>query len=550
MYQALYRKWRPRTFDDVVGQEPITTTLKNEIRAGRPSHAYLLMGSRGTGKTTCAKLIAKAVNCLNPQDGNPCGVCDICRGIDAGSVTDVSEIDAASNSGVDSIRELREEAVFQPALARYRVYIIDEVHMLSMGAIGALLKIMEEPPAHVIFILATTEVHRIPATIQSRCQRFDFRRIGAGEIAAYLQRVAAGEGLDLQEDAAMLIGRLADGGMRDALSILDLCASHSSAVTAQVVSGTAGLVAQDYLFDLAEAIRGGDLGGVLDLIGRVGESVEYDRLCTQLTGHFRNLLVAASAKAPGDLIVALPDTIERYRRQAEGYPAERILYALEVLQDAQGAMTRTASRRAQLEMAAARLCDPRLDSSPQAMLARIQTVEERLRTGVQAPPQAPRVQQAAPEPPASRQLAAEERQPPEREAPPPEREPAPEEQPPRGGQPAAPDAETPFAGWDRVLQALGQKNPALRGSLIGTAAYLKGNRVLIASDNPVFLEMMRSSAYTKDSLKDAIEGVCGVRYAIGPYAGPPPSAPGAPEENPLEDLLRRAEEAGVNVELE
>lgn len=546
MYQVLYRKWRPKTFDDVIGQEPITTTLKNEIRESRPAHAYLLMGSRGTGKTTCAKLIAKAVNCLDPRDGNPCGVCDICRGIDNGSVVDVTEIDAASNSGVDNIRELREEAVFLPTLARYRVYIIDEVHMLSMGAVNALLKIMEEPPQHVIFILATTEVHRIPATIQSRCQRFDFRRIGAGEIAAYLRGIAAREELDLCPDAALLIGRLADGGMRDAMSILDLCASHSRSITVETVSRTAGLVAQDYLFDLAQAIRAGDLEGMLTLIQQVGEAVEYDRICTQLTSHFRNLLVAASTRDPGDLIVALPDAIARYREQAAGYPVEQILYALQILQETQSAMTRTASRRAQLEIAAARLCDPRLDSSPQALLARLQALEAGQGRGG-----APIGQPAAPVPQAPHTQLRQ----PGPQAPATPQETPPWEQAPTPVPPSRPASQGPgeqlFTQWNEVLDTLGRANPALRGSLIGTRAYLVGNRVLIASENPVFLEMMRSSDYTKDSLKDAIQQVTGVRYSIGPYTGTSTAAEAEAEQpSPLDALLRQAQAAGVEVRLD
>ena len=241
MYQALYRKWRPRTFEEVVGQEHITTTLKNEMIQGKPpAHAYLLMGSRGTGKTTCAKLIAKAVNCRNPVDGSPCGQCDCCRGVDNGSLVDVVEIDAASNNGVDNIRDLREEAVFLPNIAKYRVYIIDEAHMLSVGAVNALLKIMEEPPEHVIFILATTEVHKIPATIQSRCQRFDFKRIAPEVIRDRLLFIAGQEDMTLTEEAAALIARIADGGMRDALSLLDLCWAHAHDITVETVSEAAG----------------------------------------------------------------------------------------------------------------------------------------------------------------------------------------------------------------------------------------------------------------------------------------------------------------------
>ena len=279
MYQALYRKWRPRTFEEVVGQEHITTTLKNEMIQGKPAHAYLLMGSRGTGKTTCAKLIAKAVNCRNPVDGSPCGQCDCCRGVDNGSLVDVVEIDAASNNGVDNIRDLREEAVFLPNIAKYRVYIIDEAHMLSVGAVNALLKIMEEPPEHVIFILATTEVHKIPATIQSRCQRFDFKRIAPEVIRDRLLFIAGQEDMTLTEEAAALIARIADGGMRDALSLLDLCWAHAHDITVETVSEAAGLVGQDF----GDAIRSyANTGDEDDRdLSRVGMSLEMFRAYTE-----------------------------------------------------------------------------------------------------------------------------------------------------------------------------------------------------------------------------------------------------------------------------
>ncbi|MDY4191819.1 MAG: DNA polymerase III subunit gamma/tau, partial [Oscillospiraceae bacterium] len=251
MYQALYRKYRPKSFDDVVGQEHITSTLKNEVLTGKIAHAYLFCGSRGTGKTTCAKILAKAVNCPDLRDGSPCGECEICRGIDDGSLLDVLEIDAASNNGVDNIRQLREDAFFTPSMAKYRVYIIDETHMLSTGAFNALLKIMEEPPSHVLFILATTEAHKVPATILSRCQRFDFHRIKSGDIARYLEKIAGKEGVELTHDGALLIGRLSDGGMRDAVSLLDQCISQGSRITAELVSRTAGLAGSRPVLELA-----------------------------------------------------------------------------------------------------------------------------------------------------------------------------------------------------------------------------------------------------------------------------------------------------------
>jgi len=492
LYQALYRKWRPRTFEDVVGQQPITTTLKNEIRQGRPAHAYLLMGSRGTGKTTCARLIAKAVNCLSPVDGSPCGACDICRGIDSGAVVDVVEIDAASNNGVDSIRDLREEANFLPNVTKYRVYIIDECHMLSPGAVNALLKIMEEPPEHVIFILATTEVQKVPATIQSRCQRFDFKRVGSDTIAARLLHIAGEEAIPLEQEAAELIGRLADGGMRDALSLLDLCRAHSGQITPQVVSQAAGLVGQEHLFQIAGAVAKGDLSQALELIARAGEgSVEYDRLCSQLVSHFRNLLMILSSKKPEQLIICLPETLEQYRAQAKDFSAGRLIRAVQVLQDAQNAMTRTASRRAELEMAAIRLCDPRLDQSPEALLDRIEKLEAKLNAALAVP----------------------------------------------------------FPQWGEVLERLGKLNPAAKGAFTGTTAYLAGGRVLIASDSPVFREMLRNNEYTRDSLKRAIAEVTGTRYGIGPYNGPAPAVQEAPKAAPVEDILQRAQEAGVPVDI-
>ena len=289
-YQALYRKWRPQIFADVVGQEHITGTLKNQIVAGKTAHAYLFTGSRGTGKTTCSKILAKAVNCLSPIDGDPCCQCAICQGIDDGTIMDVVEIDAASNNGVENIRDLREEANFTPANAKYRVYIIDETHMLSIGAFNALLKIMEEPPEHVIFILATTEVHKVPATILSRCQRFDFKRIQSQTIADRLSYVAEEERVDLQEDAALLIARLSDGGMRDALSLLDVCISRGgSYVDMQVVSQAAGLAGNQYLFAIASAVLRGDVGEALAQLEALSErSVEFDRLSEQLVSHYRN----------------------------------------------------------------------------------------------------------------------------------------------------------------------------------------------------------------------------------------------------------------------
>lgn len=550
MYQALYRKWRPRTFEEVVGQEHITTTLKNEIMQGRPSHAYLLMGSRGTGKTTCAKLIAKAVNCRAPRNGSPCGECDCCRGVDNGSLVDVVEIDAASNNGVDNIRDLRDEAVFLPNVAKYRVYIIDEAHMLSQGAVNALLKIMEEPPEHVIFILATTEVHKIPATIQSRCQRFDFKRIAPEVIRERLLYIAGQEGISLTEDAAALIARIADGGMRDALSLLDLCWAHSCEVTAKTVSEAAGLVGQDHLFMIAKAAAEGDFTGALKLVEELGSrSVEYDRLCGQLVTHYRNLLVAATAKDPAELIVCLPDILEKYKAQASGISTAQMMDAIRILQDTQSAMTRTSSRRAEMELGLLKLCDRRAGRSPEAMMARIDELEAKLNRllaeGV-PPAAAPREEQpeqsAAKEEEEQVTLFRKEEISPLRA---PACAPAREEAPPEAASAAA---VTPVAEeqWQQILDRLTVTNKMLSAALRDSRAYTRGQTMLVECKNPVFIEMMRSNEFTRTSLKRAIAEVTGVKYGVGPYTAEDP-AKKADEPSPLESLLQSAAEQGVPI---
>ena len=307
MYQALYRKWRPQDFSAVYGQPHVTKTLQNQLCSGRISHAYLFTGSRGTGKTTCAKILSKAVNCLSPVDGNPCNECEICRGIDNGSILDVIEIDAASNNGVDNIRDLREEANFTPANAKYRVYIIDEVHMLSIGAFNALLKTLEEPPSHVIFILATTEIHKLPSTILSRCQRFDFKRIAPEDITSRLLYVAEKENVNLTENAANLIARIADGGMRDALSLLDRCFAMGTDIDENAVSDAAGIAGTIHLFSFSEYVANGDFTSSLKLVSKLhSESCDIDSLCTELTLHFRNLMVAKTVSECEGLIVCSP----------------------------------------------------------------------------------------------------------------------------------------------------------------------------------------------------------------------------------------------------
>ena len=548
MYQALYRKWRPRTFEEVVGQEHITTTLKNEMIQGKPAHAYLLMGSRGTGKTTCAKLIAKAVNCRKPVDGSPCGQCDCCRGVDNGSLVDVVEIDAASNNGVDNIRDLREEAVFLPNIAKYRVYIIDEAHMLSVGAVNALLKIMEEPPEHVIFILATTEVHKIPATIQSRCQRFDFKRIAPEVIRDRLLFIAGQEDMTLTEEAAALIARIADGGMRDALSLLDLCWAHAHDITVETVSEAAGLVGQDYLFEIADAAATGDFTGAMDAMERLaGQAVEYDRLCSQLINHYRNLLVAATARDPEQLIVCLPQTLEQYKKQAASFTPAALMDAIRTLQDTQAAMARSTSRRAEMELALLKLSDRRVSPSREALVARIEELEAKLNRllaeGIRPAP-APAQQSAVggmfqpqqEEPAEPEQVALPSMEPPPQQ----------EEAAPPAAKPAATPVEPmPEEQWLQVLDRLGVINKMLAGALQGSHAHFRGQTVLIECDKPIFLEMMRSNDFTRQSLKRAIAEVTGVKYGVGPYTAAPKAT--TPQSSPLEDLIKQAEGMGIPV---
>ena len=378
LYRVLYRKWRPKTFEDVTGQPQVTQTLKQELVAGRIAHAYLFTGSRGTGKTTCAKILAKAINCLNPIDGEPCGTCEICRGIDEGSVTDVVEIDAASNNGVDNIRMLREEAGFTPAMAKYRVYIIDEVHMLSIGAFNALLKTLEEPPAHVVFILATTEVHKMPATILSRCQRFEFKRISPDDSAQRLCYIAREEGADLDDEAALLIARLADGALRDALSILDQCIGVSNHVTTEVVCSTVGIVGREHLYQLVDAAASQNSAKALELIDQLYRgSKDMARLCEELSVYFRNMMLIKTMKDARAFIPVSEEEFQSLTKQALSLSLTAILHGLDTIQDALEKIYRGANARITFEMTMIQLCTPQLDTSAEALLRRIDALERK-----------------------------------------------------------------------------------------------------------------------------------------------------------------------------
>ena len=387
MYRALYRKWRPQRFEDVVGQRAIVTALKNQITANRVGHAYLFTGVRGTGKTTCAKIFAKAVNCLHPVNGDPCGECEICRGIDNGSILDVVEMDAASNNGVDDIRDLRDETAYTPSACKYKVYIIDEVHMLSTAAFNALLKTLEEPPAHVIFILATTEIQKVPATILSRCQRYDFTRIGPEDIARRVEYIAGEEKLELSPDGAELIARLADGALRDALSILDTCAGVTAKIDADVVRRMAGVTDRSYLFRISDALEAQDGAAALAQLAQLRQqSVDVKRLTEDLIAHYRALMLAALPGGRSLLSGVSPEEEALYLEKGPQLGQREAIRAIRALGSALEHMTRGSDQRIELELALFGLSEP--PQQPQAV-------------PVQAAPVRAAAQPAAPQPFAS-----------------------------------------------------------------------------------------------------------------------------------------------------
>lgn len=550
MYKVLYRKYRPRVFADVVGQPQVTVTLKNELMRGRISHAYLFTGSRGTGKTTCAKILARAVNCLRPVDGDPCGECEICRGLEDGSLLDVMEIDAASNNGVENVRAIIEETSFTPARAKYRVYIIDEVHMLSPAAFNALLKTLEEPPAHVVFILATTEVHKLLPTILSRCQRFDFHRIDPQLMAARLEQVSGLEGAQLDQEAALLIARTADGALRDALSLLDQCLGRGTHITLETVYETAGLAARDYLGQLARAVAERDPAAALGVIDRLyRESKDLSRLCAELAEYFRGLLLYKTMKDPGPLLQVSPAEREELSGLSGAMSLATVLHCLDALEEALNKM-RLGNQRTQLEIALVRLCSPQLDTTPESLLRRIEALE----SGTAQQP--PRESAERPEPHRDSDFDL----PPAPEPPPPA-EPAPEPAPIPKAAPApkAPPAPNPrpaadpgveelmenakrFGAWPDILQQLSAGSKSVAMAFEGSSAYISGDYMLIDAPEIAFDLLKKSDQRTR--LREAISRVTGRAYKLGPYKR---AGEGA-KTDPMDELLRRAREAGIPVE--
>ena len=388
MYQALYRKYRPQTFDDLVGQLAVTQTLKTQVASGRLSHAYLFTGSRGTGKTSSAKILAKAVNCENPQNGNPCNCCPSCRAIDSGACMDVLEIDAASNNGVDNVRDLRDDAIYSPSQVKMRVYIIDEVHMLSISAFNALLKIIEEPPEHLLFILATTELHKVPATILSRCQRFSFRRISQEDIAARLQYVSYQENIDLTDSAARVLARLADGGMRDGLSLLDQCASATQGeLNPERVYACLGIAGIQECGKLMAAISKHDTAGALSLLNRFyAEGKELGALLDEMACLTRDFMVLKAAPKEGISLLSGVASDEETKALSDAFSAGELSRMLNLIQQTVSGFTRSSSRRMDAEMCIINLCQPELSLEAEALNARLTRLEEQIKTGVVAAP--------------------------------------------------------------------------------------------------------------------------------------------------------------------
>lgn len=550
MYRAFYRKYRPAAFTDVVGQGHITKTLENAVKTGKTSHAYLFTGSRGTGKTSCAKILSKAVNCLNPQNGNPCNECEICRGIDSGSILDIIEIDAASNNGVDNIRDLREEANFTPANAKYRVYIIDEVHMLSIGAFNALLKTLEEPPAHVIFILATTEVHKLPSTILSRCQRFDFKRIPPEDIAGRLLEVAAKENLSLADDGAMLIARIADGAMRDALSLLDRCSAYDGVIDSAAVASSAGLAGREYIFELCDCIIQKDAAKALEIVNRLyNDSCDMERLITELTSHFRNLMVSKAVKNFENMIICSQGEIEIIRQQSEKTTLATIMSCIDVLTASAATMKQGANRRTSAELCIIRLCTPSLDSDMNAVLRRLGELERAVATGTvtvkaEASPPAKTEVKAEPKPEIKPEPVVEknpEPQPEKEEIPLPEPPPAPAEEkiiPQQSGT-------IPFDKWPEVLEKIFAKNKSLIAMLSGSSAFIHDGKYLLIKGSPVLELYLKTGDYSK-IIKEAVAAVTGRNYTLAVFNNKQEEAP----KNPLSDLMSKARNLGVNIEEE
>lgn len=568
MYQVLYRKYRPKNFSDVYGQDHVISTLKNEIKEDRISHAYLFTGSRGTGKTTCAKILAKAVNCENSDNGEPCNECEVCRGLDGGTIYDVVEIDAASNNGVDNIRDLREEANYTPSRGRYRVYIIDEVHMLSTGAFNALLKTLEEPPAHVIFILATTEVHKLPATILSRCQRFDFKRIQPETMAVRLNEVAELEGMSLDPDAAVLIARIADGALRDGLSILDQCGSRSKNIDSALVSQVAGLAGREVLYRLTDCVSRKNSSAAMEIIAELYQnSYDMERLCVEMINHFRNFLIVKTVKKSRELIVCTDDEYNATVDSAKQFTLENVIFGLDLFQNTLTSIKAGANSRIEMEMSFIKLCEPKLDVSQDALLERISQLERAVRNGVPAQASVPSpavtsvpkaenlhevkiaeetttfpVFNAADDDKLFKKTEPKKEETPQNILPQNPSEPAPQPEITPDFNEPAPIAQpvsgvSEFEQWAEFLDIIHKTDIALFGVLSGAGAHFDSGRFVIDSTNPTIKQFIQIPTHLK-AIKQAVLEVTGQPYKI---AVSKPKVQSQQKRDLLEDLINQAQ---------
>ena len=518
MYKALYRKYRPMTFDDVVSQHHITTTLKNQLINGKTAHAYLFTGSRGTGKTTCARILAKSLNCLHPKDGNPCLECEICKDADEVALADIIEIDAASNNGVDDVRDLRDGAVYTAERCKYKIYIIDEVHMLTREAFNALLKIMEEPPPHVKFILATTEIHKVPSTILSRCQRYDFRRILPSDIKDRLMDVAAKESITLDPEAAELIAKTADGGMRDALSLLDQCIAFSENVTVDIVSNAAGIAGREPIYDILDAVADHDAAKAAAVVAMLyGMSKDMQKLCDELISRFRDVMMAKAVPENLDLLVCMPSELERIKSLAGKLSLEEIMSILDTLQTSNERLARVSAKRVEMEMCLLKLCS--------GNLLKQQPVQAAPPPSVTIPAPVPASVVSAPASvPASQNPAA-----------------APKQEP-VDFKKLKPEDFTDEDRWPDILERFAVICPSVKGALTGSYAKKGSGFMLIYTENSFFMQLLKNKENAA-KLQEAIRQITGETYKIKAKC----IAPASESTDKLQDVLNKAREGNIPI---
>lgn len=510
-YKALYRKHRPDSFDGIVGQDMVIRTLKNQIKNGQIAHAYLFCGPRGTGKTSTAKVFSKAINCENIKEDGPCGVCDVCESMASGSNMDIIEIDAASNNSVDDVRDLREKVKFPPTKGSYKVYIIDEVHMLSQGAFNALLKTLEEPPKHVVFILATTEPHKLPATILSRCQRFDFKRIGQGTIVEWIRSIAQKEGLDIEESALYSIARQAEGGARDALSLLDQSMGlYGKKISNEGILSILGTASQDFLFTTVDDLIAGRVQGLLEAINKlVDNGKDLSVFVKDLNGHLRDMLVAKLCDKPSDLIDRESSELDRLINQAQGASETRLVRAVEILSELLAVIKKSSQPRILLELALIKICRPSQEDSYDALIDRIELLEKQVKDNSQRLPrqmtEAVAVYEKEPSPNASIDIV--ERVPAKEDYesdPGPESSLEPDSIPMPKDEGAKAKVKDPMANWPQILELVRKDRIAIYGLLADAKPRLKENRLILYFPP---MQGFYAAAIDKEDNKAYLEGL-------------------------------------------